>query len=92
MARPTTPPGADHAAEQGQAHIPTELPAVQIPPDNSTLPQQALDHAADQALEHLPTGIPANPTPPTHDVTLPQDAIDNVSTVGIVHMPEWLHG
>jgi len=61
MGRPATPPGAGHAVEQGQLHIPTELPAVPIaPPSHVTLPEQASEALAEhvellgQGHGHLP--------------------------------------
>ena len=62
MARPTTLPqqAIDHAAEQAQPHLPTELPPEHDAFDfallkSRTLPSQALNNAADQ--EHLPNGV-----------------------------------
>jgi len=50
MARPTTLPtqATEHAADQAQPHLPTELPAVQtppvheLPPTSVAIPDQAL--------------------------------------------------
>jgi hypothetical protein len=50
MAKHTTLPtqAIDHAADQAQAHLPTELPATPdappVPPTEVTLPDQALEH------------------------------------------------
>ena len=52
MARPTLLPdqATTNAAEQAQPHLPTELPAVQAPPEPPTIP------FPDEALAHL-TGV-----------------------------------
>jgi hypothetical protein len=59
MARPTTPPGAEHAAEQALDHIPTELPPEFFsggsgPPEPPTLPTAAAEHMPEQAQTHQP--------------------------------------
>ena len=52
MARPTSllDQATTNAAEQAQGHLPTELPAVQAPPEPPTVP------FPEEALVHL-TGV-----------------------------------
>jgi len=59
MAKPTAlPPQAlDHAADQAQSHLPTELPPAphtSSPPADVTLPQAATDHISTVGVSHLP--------------------------------------
>jgi hypothetical protein len=93
MARPASPPGAEHAAEQAQDHIPTTLPPEHDDTlvftsitEPRTLPEHALMNAADQAQDHLPTELPAVQS---HDVTLPE-AAGHMSRVAVDHLPDWL--
>jgi hypothetical protein len=90
MARPTTLPqqAIDHAAEQAQPHLPTELPPehdalVFAALEPRTLPSQALENAAEQA--HLPTELPA-----VQSVTLPDAVVEHMSDVAVGHLPDWL--
>jgi hypothetical protein len=52
MARPASPPGAEHAADQALDHIPTTVPPP--PPQDATLPDAAFDNMADGAIAHIP--------------------------------------
>src|SRR5262245_32934871 len=70
MARPASPPGADHAAEQ--AHIPDTLP----PPDARPASPPGAEHAADQGLVHIPITLP-----PEHDDTLVFTSIAETRTL-----------
>jgi hypothetical protein len=106
LAKPTALPqqALDHAADQAQPHLPTELPPAShnsSPPvdfalpgsaiDHITLPQQAVDHAADQAQAHLPIELPPAPhtwSPPA-DFALPLAATDHISPIGESHLPDW---
>src|SRR5262249_3538960 len=49
-ARPESPPGAMHAADQAQDHIPTRLP----PPRPQDVPDPATDHMSDVAVGYIP--------------------------------------
>jgi spore coat protein A len=57
-----TSQGLEHAADQAQPHLPTEIPPTEaqlhFPP--TTAMSQALEHAAEQAQPHLPTEISAS--------------------------------
>jgi hypothetical protein len=91
MARPASPPGADHAAEQAQDHIPSTLPPP--PPDARPASPPGADHAAEQAQDHIPTTLP-----PEHDdtlvftalaepTTLPDHALTNAADHAQEHLP-----
>jgi len=63
MARPTTLPDQawDHAADQAQSHLPTELPPSpggppegDNPPNDVTLPDAAIDHMSPLGIAQLP--------------------------------------
>ena len=95
MARPTSPPGADHAAEQAQAHIPSTLPPP--PPQDVTLPGAATDHMPEVALENIPEWLlggsepSAAAAPPEHkEVTLPGVVGDHMPEVAVDNLPDWV--
>ena len=55
MARQSTPPGAQHAAPQGQVNIPSPLPPAEAPPPEPTLPGAAEDHMSLTGSAHAQT-------------------------------------
>ena len=93
MARPESPPGAEHAAEQAQAHIPDTLPPP--PPQDVTLPGAATGHMPEVALGNIPEWLfssepAAAAAPPHKEVTLPGVVTDHMPEVAVDHLPDWL--